>query len=168
MYKKVWCTCEVVVLLIKPIVFWPSRCRPRRWILKSLIYRKRAACVWTEAQSDMIFVEAQKLSVIVWTPLRYVTLHFRDRRGAALLRHRNRAATTVFMCEQKPNPIWFSWRRKSCPIVWTPLRYFTLHFRDRRGAASVRYRNRAARAVFMCEQKLNPRWFSWRRKSFSV
>ena len=35
--KKVWCTCEVVVLLIKPIVFLPSRCRPRRWILKSLI-----------------------------------------------------------------------------------------------------------------------------------
>ena len=35
--KKVWCTCKVVVLLIKPIVFLPSRCRPRRWILKSLI-----------------------------------------------------------------------------------------------------------------------------------
>ena len=29
----------VVVLLIKPIVFWPSRCRPRRWILKSLMSR---------------------------------------------------------------------------------------------------------------------------------
>ena len=37
MYKKVWCTCEVVVLLIKPFVFWPSRCRPCRWILKSLM-----------------------------------------------------------------------------------------------------------------------------------
>ena len=37
MYKKVWCTCEIAVLLIKPIVFfWRSRCRPRRWILKSL------------------------------------------------------------------------------------------------------------------------------------
>ena len=29
MYKKVWCTCEVVVLLIKLIFFLPSRCRPR-------------------------------------------------------------------------------------------------------------------------------------------
>ena len=36
--KKVWCTCEVVVLLIKPIVFFlPSRCRPRGWILKSVM-----------------------------------------------------------------------------------------------------------------------------------
>ena len=39
MYKKAWCTCRVVVLLIKPIFFffWRSRHRPRRWILKSLI-----------------------------------------------------------------------------------------------------------------------------------
>ena len=38
MYKKTWCTCKVVVLLIKPIFFffWCSRYRPRRWILKSL------------------------------------------------------------------------------------------------------------------------------------
>ena len=33
MYKK-W---EVVVLLIKPFFFLPSRCRPRRWTLKSLM-----------------------------------------------------------------------------------------------------------------------------------
>ena len=38
MYKKSWYTCKVVVLLIKPIVFFlHSRCRPRRWILKSLM-----------------------------------------------------------------------------------------------------------------------------------
>ena len=37
MNKKVWYTCEVVVLLIKPIIFWRSRCRPRRWILNSLL-----------------------------------------------------------------------------------------------------------------------------------
>ena len=30
-------------------------------------------------------------------PLRYVTLHFRDRRGTSSLRHRNRAATTMVM-----------------------------------------------------------------------
>ena len=34
----------------------------------------------------------------------YVTLLFRDRRGAASLRHRNRA-TTVLVCEQKPQPV---------------------------------------------------------------
>ena len=27
MYQKAWCTCRTVVLLIKPIVFWRSRCR---------------------------------------------------------------------------------------------------------------------------------------------
>ena len=37
----------------------------------------------------------KKLSGIVWTLIQQVTLHFRDRRGAALLQHRNRAATTV-------------------------------------------------------------------------
>ena len=38
-------------------------------------------------------------------PIRYVTLHLRDRRGATSLRHRNRAATTVLVCEQKPHPV---------------------------------------------------------------
>ena len=38
MNKKAWCTCKVVVFLnIKPIVFWRSRRRQRRWILKSLL-----------------------------------------------------------------------------------------------------------------------------------
>ena len=44
-------------------------------------------------------------------PIQYVTLHFRDRRGAASLRHKNRAATTVLVGKQKPCPVWFSWRR---------------------------------------------------------
>ena len=35
-------------------------------------------------------------------PIRYDTLHFRDQRGADSLRHRNRAATAVLFCEQKP------------------------------------------------------------------
>jgi len=45
-----------------------------------------------------------------------VTLHFRDQRGTASIRHRNRAATTVLMCEQKPHPVWFSWRCKTYPV----------------------------------------------------
>ena len=49
-------------------------------------------------------------------PIRYVTLHFRDRLGAASLRHRSLTATTVLLCEQKPYPVWFSWRRKLCPV----------------------------------------------------
>jgi len=41
----------------------------------------------------------QKLSGMVWIAIRYVTHHFRDRRGAASLRYRNRAEITVLMCE---------------------------------------------------------------------
>ena len=47
---------------------------------------------------------------------RYVKFHFRNRRGAASLRHRNHAALTVHLCEQKRYPIWFAWRRKSYPV----------------------------------------------------
>ena len=36
--------------------------------------------------------------------------------GEASLRYRNRAEITVFMCEQKPYPVWFSRQRKSYPI----------------------------------------------------
>ena len=39
-------------------------------------------------------------------PIRYVTLHFRDWRGAASLRYRNRAATTVRVCGQNPYTVW--------------------------------------------------------------
>ena len=52
----------------------------------------------------------------VWTPIPYVTRHFRNQRGAASLRHRNRAEITVLMCEQKHYPVWFSCRRKSSPL----------------------------------------------------
>ena len=39
MYKKAWCTCKVVVLLIKPFVFFGlSRCRHRRRCLSSLLF----------------------------------------------------------------------------------------------------------------------------------
>ena len=38
-------------------------------------------------------------------PIRHVTFRLRDQRGAASLRHRNRAATTVLACEQMPYPV---------------------------------------------------------------
>ena len=49
-------------------------------------------------------------------PIRYVTLHFRYCRGVVSLRHRNRSATIVLVCEQKPCPVRFSWRRESFPV----------------------------------------------------
>ena len=50
MYKKAWCTCGVVVLLIKPIIiFWHSRCRRRRGFVRSLLYNIyiTSACLLT-------------------------------------------------------------------------------------------------------------------------
>ena len=47
-------------------------------------------------------------------PIRYVTLHFQDRRSAASLSYRNRAEITVLMCELKIHLKWFSRRRKWC------------------------------------------------------
>ena len=74
--------------------------------------------MWSQALCAMVFVPAQKLSSIAWTPIRYVTLHFRDQRGATSLRYRNRAKIwTAFVCEQKPYALWFSCRRGSY-AVW--------------------------------------------------
>ena len=47
-------------------------------------------------------------------PIRYVTLHFQDRRSAASLRYRNRAEITVLMFELKIYLKWFSRRCKWC------------------------------------------------------
>ena len=53
-----------------------------------------------------------------------MTLHFRDRRGQALLRYRNRAEITVLMCKQKPSPVWFSCRHKSYPVFTGFVHFF--------------------------------------------
>ena len=53
---------------------------------------------------------------IVRTPIRFVTVHFGDRRGTASLHHRNRAATTVLVCEQKPY-VRFDFRGGSKPMA---------------------------------------------------
>ena len=44
------------------------------------------------------------------------------------------------------------------------IRYVKVFFQGRRGAASLRYKNRAEITVVMCEQKPYPVWFSCRRK----
>ena len=49
-------------------------------------------------------------------PFRCVTLHFRYRSNVVSLRHRIRSATIVLVCEQKPCPVRFSWRRESFPV----------------------------------------------------
>ena len=57
------------------------------------------------------------VSSIVWTLIRYMTLHFRVRRGAVSLRYRNRAEIhRSYVCERKPYPLWLSCRRHSYPV----------------------------------------------------
>ena len=63
--------------------------------------------------SDGFSWRHEKPPGIVSTSIRYVTLYFRDRRGAASLRHINHAALPIFVYEQKPYTVW--WRRKSYP-----------------------------------------------------
>ena len=54
------------------------------------------------------------------TPIRNVSTHVQDRRGAASFHYRNRSGKTVNIClkafEQKPCPIKFSCRCKSNPV----------------------------------------------------
>ena len=82
----------------------------------SILRQNHRFYVWTVALPGMVFVPAQKLSgSIVWTPIRYVILQFRDRSGAASPCYRNRAEITVLhMCEQKPV---LCRNHRSC--VWT-------------------------------------------------
>ena len=94
---------------------------------------------YVQTVADSISCRHRKLLGIVWTPIRYVVLHLRERRGADSLCYRNRAEITVFICEQKPYPVWFSCRpERLSGIVWTAIQYVTPYFADRRGAASLR------------------------------
>ena len=119
------------------------------------------------SQYGLILVAAQKLSGVVWTPIRCVTLHFRDRHSFAPLQ-KSRRHNRSCLWTKSPSGRIFEVAQKLSSIVWTPIRYMTLHFRDRRGAASLRHGNRAATTVLVCEQKPYSVWFSWRRKSYQV
>ena len=78
----------------------------------------------------------------------------RDRRGAALLRHRNRAATAVLGVNRSSIRYGFRGGAKAIRYGANTSSIFDSSFqRDRRGAALLRHRNRAATTVSMCEQK---------------
>ena len=56
-------------------------------------------------------------------------LHFREQRGAASLRYRNRAEIIVIMREQKPYLVWFSCRHEELSgivNIWSDMWRFTL------------------------------------------
>ena len=66
--------------------------------------------------TEELFVSTQKAIRYTVNTIRYVTLQFRDPRGADSLSQRNRVEITVLLCEQSPYPVWFSCRRKSFPV----------------------------------------------------
>ena len=81
--------------------------------------RKRNYCYGKKSGESLEFWIQKSLRTLCelnpsphFVPYRYVTLHFRDRRGAAPLRYRNRAEITVLTCEQNCYTVWFLCRRK--------------------------------------------------------
>ena len=95
----------------------------------------------------------------------YATLHFRDQRGTASLRYRNRAKITVLMCEQKPYSAWFSCMRKSYPVecehltdVWlSTLEIFAPLQKSRQNHRSYVWTEALFGMVFVHAQKLSGR-----------
>ena len=72
--------------------------------------------LWSH-QTDSFLCRHEKFSGIVWTPIRYVTLHFKRSARCSFARYRNRAEISVLICEQKPYPLWFLCWRKSYPVL---------------------------------------------------
>ena len=66
---------------------------------------------------DSFLCRHETFSGIVWTPIRYVTLHFKRSARYSFTRYRNRAEISVLICEQKPYPLWFLCWRKSDPVL---------------------------------------------------
>ena len=118
----------------------PQRSARRSFAPLNILRRNhRPLYVGTEALPGMVFAPAQKLSgSIVWAPIRYVTLQFRDWRGTAS----SLAEITVLVCEQKPYPVWLSCWCKSYPVehwLWDMLACEqALHFLRAKRAARER------------------------------
>ena len=63
---------------------------------------------YVRTMADIFSCRYEKPSGIVWTPIRYVALHFWDRREAASLRYRNGAEITRSYVNK--NPIRYGFR----------------------------------------------------------
>ena len=60
--------------------------------------------------SDIVWIPVHSVPKCGIEPVRYVTLDFWDRNGAAAFCYRNHTKIMVLMSEQKHYPIWFSCR----------------------------------------------------------
>ena len=99
--ERVWCA-QFQSLLLN-ICFLSEGFRPRSYILNYFLNGPSGCSHFTSVWLKTYLIFDAPLSRSA-------------RRGAAFLRHRNRAATTALVCEQRPYRIWFSWRRQSYPV----------------------------------------------------
>ena len=67
-----------------------------------MFVKQRCTSCYVHTIPDSFACRHVQLSGVVWTPIRYVTLHLRDRRGAALLCYRYRPENTVLRCKRHP------------------------------------------------------------------
>ena len=87
-------------------------------------------------------------SDIVWTlSIWYVTLHFRDQRGAASLRYRNHSRQNhrSYVWTEALSGMVFVVAQKLSGIAWTPIWCVTVHFRDFRSVTEI-----APKLPFLC------------------
>ena len=90
--------------------------RSRIWSLLDYPGELTALAFRTDMKTIHYSMNTYLISSIVWAPIQYVTLQFQDQHSAGSLHYRNHAKITVHMCEEKPYPMRFSYRRKSYPI----------------------------------------------------
>ena len=111
---------------------------------------------------DRLLCRYEKLSSIVWTPIRYVTLHFRNPVRTAQLRSFTEIAPKSPFLYVKRSPIRYGFGAGAKATIRCSMNIYpilTLHFRDRCGAVSLRYWNHPEITVFLCEKKPYLIWF---------
>jgi len=107
-----------------------------------------------------MWLSAQNLSGIVWTLIPYVTLPFRDNAGQ-LRSVTDVAPKSPLLCVKR-SPIGYGFRARAKFIRHSVNTYpicDSSSLEITRGAASLRYRNRAEITILMCEQKPYRVWY---------
>ena len=86
-----------------PREFGALNTSPRSWIFTSVsVASSLRSYLFTSATVRIGVPIAPKYGTVSMEPTRYVTLHFRDQRGAASLRHRHRAEITSLCVNRSP------------------------------------------------------------------
>ena len=158
MYKREWCTCKVVVLVVKPIALWGFRRRLRRWILKSLLLR------------------STRTSLPDSFPCRHVNLYGTIR--TTTVRKWNKYTHIKHRTERLAERVWCTWSQSSLLDIYFRFSRFQsslllIYFRygPKRTHLFTLWRRVVKHTeitVLVCEQKPFSLWFLCGRKSYPV